>query len=340
MRMRKSLFLAAAAAVAMASGSVSAQTGASFARKTITIYIANTAGGSYDLYARLIARNFGKHLPGTPTVVASNMPGGGGLICANYLYTVAPKDGTALGVLIETVAVEQALKDPGVRYDAAKFNWVGRVASSNNVHFQWHSSKVQSLEDAKKMETTVAGTGPGNMAEIMPKVLNAVVGTKFKIISGYPASTEAMLAMEKGEVEGGLSAWATLKVQKQDWLRDKTIKIILQDVPDRSPELADVPALGEIGSTQEEKGVLGIYASNGVIGRSLVAPPGLPPDVVAALRTGFDAMVKDAAFIAEIDKLKVELDPYTGQQLQERAVKLLDVPDSVRRRAMAIFGRT
>jgi tripartite-type tricarboxylate transporter receptor subunit TctC len=236
MRMRKSLFLAAAAAVAMASGSVSAQTGASFARKTITIYIANTAGGSYDLYARLIARNFGKHLPGTPTVVASNMPGGGGLICANYLYTVAPKDGTALGVLIETVAVEQALKDPGVRYDAAKFNWVGRVASSNNVHFQWHSSKVQSLEDAKKMETTVAGTGPGNMAEIMPKVLNAVVGTK--------------------------------------------------------------------------------------------------------LRTGFDAMVKDAAFIAEIDKLKVELDPYTGQQLQERAVKLLDVPDSVRRRAMAIFGRT
>jgi tripartite-type tricarboxylate transporter receptor subunit TctC len=331
--------LSAAAVLVAGMGAASAQPAPIFAKKTITIYIANTAGGSYDIYARLMSRHFGKHLSGNPTVVASNMPGGGGLIAANHLYNVAPKDGTALAVLIETVAVEQALKDPGVRYDAGKFNWIGRVASSNNVHFQWYSSKVQSIADAQKMETTVAGTGPGNMAEIMPKVLNAMIGTKFKVISGYPASTEAMLAMERGEVEGGLSAWATIKTTKQDWLKEKKIQIILQDVPERSPDLADVPALGELGRTAEEKGVLGIYASNGIIGRSLVAPPDVPAEIVKLLRDGFDAMVRDADFVADIDKLKIELDPAPGASLQQSAVKLLDIPDSTRERAMAIFGR-
>jgi tripartite-type tricarboxylate transporter receptor subunit TctC len=337
--MRKVTILAAAAAALLA-GSAAAQAQApSFAKKTITVYVANTAGGSYDIYGRLIGRHFGNHLPGHPTVVVSNMPGGGGLICANYLYNVAPKDGTALGVLIETVAVEQALKDPQVKYDATKFTWIGRVASSINIQFQWHTSKVKSIADAQKFETTVAGTGPGNMAEIMPKVLNATIGTKFKVISGYPASTEAMIAMERGEVEGGLSSWAAVKVGKQDWLKNKDITIILQDIPERSPELADIPALGELGNTPEEKGVLGIYASNGVIGRSLIGAPGIPADITKALRDGFDEMVRDRDFVAEIDKLKIDLDPLPGDQLQKSAVKLLDIPDSVRQRAMNIFGR-
>ena len=328
-----------AAAAALLAMPAAAQTAPSFAKKTINVYVANTAGGSYDLYGRLIGRHYGKHLPGQPAVVVSNMPGGGGLICANHLYNVAPKDGTGLGVLIETVVSEQALKDPGVKYDATKFTWIGRVASSIQVQFQWHTSQVKSIADAQKYETTVAGTGPGNMAEIMPKVLNATIGTKFKVISGYPASTEAMIAMERGEVEGGLSAWATIKVTKQQWLKDKLITIILQDIPERNPELADIPALGELGRTPEEKGVLGIYASNGIIGRSLIGAPGIPADVAKALRTGFDEMVRDPDFVAEIEKLKIDLDPMPGDQLQKSAVHLLDIPDSVRRRAMAIFGR-
>jgi tripartite-type tricarboxylate transporter receptor subunit TctC len=331
--------VAGVAAFALGSVAAEAQPAPSFAKKTVTIYVANTAGGSYDIYGRLIGRHLGNHLPGNPSVVVSNMAGGGGLIAANYLYEVAPKDGTGLAVLVETVALEQALKEPQVKYDATKFTWVGRVASSVNIHFQWHESKVQSVADSQKIESTVAGTGPGNLAEIVPRVLNATIATKFKIISGYPASNEAMIAMERGEVEGAASSWAAVKVGKQQWLQEKKIKIILQDLPDRNAELPDVPALGELGQTPEEKGVLGIYAGNGVIGRSLVAPPGLPADVTKVLRDGFNEMVRDPQFVAEIDKLKIDLDPATGDQLQASTKKILDIPDSVRERAMAIFGR-
>ena len=325
--------------LALGATAAAAQGGPSFARKTVTIYIANTAGGSYDIYGRLIARHLGKHLPGQPTVVASNMPGGGGIVAANYLYDAAPKDGTALAVLIETVGVSQALQDPGVKYDVRKFNWIGRVASSVNIHFQWYTSKVQSIADAKKIESTVAGAGPGNLSEIVPHVLNATIGTKFKIISGYPASNEAMIAMERGEVEGAASSWAAVKVGKQDWLKDKKIKIILQDTPTRYSELPDVPAMGELGSTPEEKGVLGIYASNGVIGRSLIGAPGIPADVAKALRDGFQAMVKDQEFVDEINKLKIDYDPATAEELTAATNKILDIPDAVRKRAMAIFNR-
>jgi tripartite-type tricarboxylate transporter receptor subunit TctC len=332
----KSILSAAAILLTLPSSEAAAQV---FARKTITIYIANTAGGSYDIYGRLIGRHLGNHLPGNPAVVVSNKPGGGGLIAANYLYDVAPKNGTALAVLVETVALEQALNEPAAKYDATKFNWIGRVASSVNIHMQWHTSKVQSIADAQRIESTVAGTGPGNLAEVVPRVLNATIGTKFKIVSGYPASNEAMIAMERGEVEGSATSWAAVKVGKQQWLQDKKIKIILQDLPERNAELPDVPALGELGSTPEEKGVLGIYAGNGAIGRSLVAPPGVPAEIVKALRDGFAEMVKDPEFVAEIRKLKIDLDPANGDQLQASTKKILDIPDSVRQRAKAIFGR-
>lgn len=186
-----------------------------FARRTITIIIGYTAGGSYDLYGRLVARHLGKHVPGQPTVIAQNMPGAGSLKAANYLYELAPKDGTALGVIVESAALEQALENPAVQYDASKFTYVGRIAISNNVFMQWHTAKVQSLEDAKRMETSLAGTGPGSIAETVPRLLNAVIGTKFKLVSGYPASSEAMLAMERGEVDGASSSWAAVKVGKQ-----------------------------------------------------------------------------------------------------------------------------
>jgi tripartite-type tricarboxylate transporter receptor subunit TctC len=339
-RMMRAVLAAGAAlgCLLLASAEAQAQT-PSFAKKTINIYIANTAGGSYDLYGRLISRHLGKHLAGDPAVVAQNMPGGGGIVAANYLYQVAPKDGTAMAVLIETVAVEQALKEPTVKYDAAKFTWIGRVASSVNIHFQWHTSKVQSIEDSMKYESTVAAAGTGNLSEIVPKMLNGTIGTKFKVISGYPASNEGMIAMERGEVEGTASSWAAVKVGKQEWLKEKKIKIILQDTPTRYSELPDVPAMGEFGKTPEEKGVLGIYASNGVIGRSLIGPPGLSADVTKMLRDGFNAMVKDPEFVGEIQKLKIDLDPAPGEELQTTAGKLLNVSDAVRERVHKILGR-
>src|SRR5438477_9909374 len=203
----------AACAAGFAADIASAQSAEQFfARKTVTISIGYTAGGSYDLYGRLVARHFGKHIPGAPIVVAQNMPGAGSLKAANYIYEVAPKDGTALGVVVESAALEQALANPAALYDAAKFTWLGRVATSNNIFMQWHTSKVQSIEDARRYESSMAGTGPGSIAETVPKLLNALAGTQLKLVSGYPASAQAMLAMERGEVEGSSPAWAAVSV--------------------------------------------------------------------------------------------------------------------------------
>jgi tripartite-type tricarboxylate transporter receptor subunit TctC len=310
-----------------------------FAGKTITIYVGYTAGGSYDLYGRLAARHLGAHLPGHPSVVVQNMPGAGSLKAANYLYEVAPRDGTALGVVVESTALEQALANPAAQYDAAKFTYVGRLATSNNVFMMWHSAKVQSLADAERSTALLAGTGPGSIAETIPRLTNALVGTKFKLISGYPASTEAMLAMERGEVDGSSSSWAAVKVGKQDWLRDKKIRIILQTTPERSPELPDAPSLGEIGRSADDKQVFALYASGSAIGRSLLAPPAIPAERVAALRAGFEAMVKDADFIADVRKLDVELDPLPGAAVAQLVEKTLNVPAAVRERAINAFGR-
>src|SRR5438105_7118483 len=288
-----------------------------FARKTITISIGYTAGGSYDLYGRLVARHLGKHIPGNPTVVAQNMPGAGSLKAANYLYEVAPKDGTALGVVVESAALEQALANPAALYDAAKFTWIGRVATSNNIFMQWHTSKVQSIEDSRRLESSLAGTGPGSIAETVPRLLNALAGTKFKLVSGYPASNEAMLAMERGEVEGASSSWAAVSVGRKDWLAQKKIKIILQTAPERAREIPDAPALPEIGTSAEDKQVYELYSSGSAIGRTVIGPPGIPLDRVAALREAFSTMVRDPEFIADIQKLNVELDPLPGERVQE-----------------------
>jgi len=180
--------IAASALLLSAAAALSAQADSFFARKTITISIGYTAGGSYDLYGRLAARHIGRHIPGQPTVVAQNMPGAGSLKAANYLYEVAPRDGTALGVVVESLALEQALSNPAAQYDAAKFAYIGRLATSNNIFMQWHTSKVQSIEDSRHIESSLAGTGPGSIAETVPRLLNALAGTKFRLISGYPAS--------------------------------------------------------------------------------------------------------------------------------------------------------
>jgi tripartite-type tricarboxylate transporter receptor subunit TctC len=310
-----------------------------FARRTVTIVIGYTAGGSYDLYGRMVARHLGKHIPGQPTVIAQNMPGAGSLKAANYLYELAPKDGTALGMIVESAALEQALANPAVQYDAGKFTYLGRVATSNNIFMQWHTAKVQSLEDAKRMETSLAGTGPGSIAETVPRLLNAVIGTKFKLISGYPASSEAMLAMERGEVDGASSSWAAVKVGKQAWLRENKIKIILQTTPERISELPRTPSLGEIGDTPEDKQVFALYASGSAIGRSLLGPPGISAERAQALRTAFQAMAKDPDFVAEIQRLSVELDPMPGEQLERLVAQTLNTPAAVRERAKAAFGR-
>jgi tripartite-type tricarboxylate transporter receptor subunit TctC len=310
-----------------------------FSRKTITIYIGNTAGGTYDLMGRLVARHLGHFLPGNPTVVPENMPGAGSLRAANYIFNIAPTDGTALGIVTDTIAVEQALRNPAVQFDARKLAWIGRVAASNAVQIIWHTSKVQSIEDAKHFEATVAGTGAGNAAEVVPKLLNAVIGTKFKIIKGYPAANEAMLAVERGEVESAVPNWATMKTTRASWLRDGNAKVILQYLAERGPELPDVPALGELGDTLESKQLLGLYANTSAIGRSFFGPPGLPPPVTKELRDAFTAMARDPTFIADANQVNAELQFGPGEEVQEAVGRTLNVPETVLQRAREIFAR-
>jgi tripartite-type tricarboxylate transporter receptor subunit TctC len=312
---------------------------ADFSRKTITIYIGNSAGGTYDLMGRLVARHLGHFLPGNPTVVPENMPGAGTLRAANYIYNVAPKDGTALGIVTDTIAVEQALRNPAIQLDARKLAWIGRVAASNAVHTVWHTSKVQSIEDAKRYEATVAGTGAGNATETITTLLNTVIGTKFKIIKGYPAANEAMLAMERGEVDVSVPNWTTLKTTRASWLKEGKAKVILQNVSERGAELPDVPALGELGDTPDTKQLLGLYASTGSVGRAFFAPPGLPPAVVKALRDGFAAMSRDPEFLADAMQINADLDIGTGEAVQAAVERTLNVPERVLQRAREIFAR-
>lgn len=339
--MRTIRTIAALACAALAPTSALAQQSAEDfykSKKSINMYIGYAPGGSYDLYARLVARHLGKHIPGNPSVVPNNMPGAGSLQAANFVYAVAPKDGSAIGALGETVAMEQALKNPGAKYDATRFTWIGRIASSNNIHLVWHTAKAQSVEDTKIYEQTVAGTGPANLAETVPKLLNAIAGTKFKIISGYASSGPGMLAMERGEVDGAGTSWAIVKATKQDWLRDKKVKIILQDLPTRDPELPDVPALLEFAKTDLDRQLLGVYASGGAIGRSYTAPPDLSAHMAKALRDGFMAMTKDPELKAELAKATLDLEPADHEFLTKTVASAANVSDEVRERVRQIFG--
>lgn len=311
----------------------------SFNKKSMTMIIGNTAGGTYDLYGRLVARFLGKFIPGNPTIVPENMPGAGTIRAANHLYNVAPRDGTVLGIVAETVAVEQAVGNAAVRYDAANFTWVGRLVSSAGVHIIWSKSKAHTFEDLKRYEVLTAGTGAGNVAETVPMLMNALLGTKFKLVRGYPSATEAMLAIERGEVEGTAVNWTSMRTVRADWVRDQKIRVLFQYLGARNSKLPDAPALGELGETEEAKQLFRLYGSMGDIGRSIFAAPGVPPANAKILREAFNAMMLNPDFIAEANRLGAELEPATGEELQSWITKTLQVPSSAVEKAKTIFAR-
>src|SRR3954453_19782059 len=271
-----------------------------FRGKIINLYIGFAPGGTYDYFGRVVGRFIGKHIPGNPTVVAQTMQGSGSLQAANFIFAQAPKDGTAWGVVTQTVALEEALRSPGVHYKAAEFSWLGRMTSILEVHFTWKTSKAKTLADARLHEIPVAGTGAGSPSEGYPKLLNALAGTKFKIISGYPGSTQGMLAMERGEVDGGLTSWNTIKRTKQEWIQNRDINVLVQFGLERHRELPDVPTLLEAANTPEGREIMAFYVTCAAVGRSLLAAPGIPADRATILRTRTSAMVKDPEFLAEI----------------------------------------
>ena len=307
----------ASLALSVLAGNARGQDGAEFRGKTITIVASFEAGGPYDFYSRLVARHLGAHLPGAPAVVVQNMPGAGGLRGANYLYNVAARDGTALGVVSQTVAVGQVLgATPGIQYDARKYSWIGRINSNVEVQHTWHTSGIRSIEDARRREVVLAGTGPTSSSVVMPRLMNELIGTRFKVVTGFAGPTSAQLALERGEVEGIVKPWSSIKVGNADWLREGKINLIVQYTRERHRELPQVPAIVDLGQDETQRQIFALYAGGAALGTALLAPPGVPERTLMLLRQGFAQAMRDPALIEEVGKSGVDIDPLTGVELQ------------------------
>jgi tripartite-type tricarboxylate transporter receptor subunit TctC len=312
-------------------GAATAQSPAEFyAGKRVNVIIGYSAGAGYDQYARVLARFMGEHIPGKPTLIPQNMPGAGSRKAANWLYNVAPKDGATLATLGQNTATDQALKADGVQFDVRKFNWIGNMVVVNNVLSTWAASGIKTIEDATKKQSSIGGTGAASPSVIYPQVANNLLGTKFKIIAGYPGGGDVNLAMERGEVDGrGSNSWASYKSTKADWLRDNKVNILFQVGPKREDDLPDVPLLTDLAKTPEQKKVFEVLSADVSVGRPILTTPGVPQDRVDALRKAFDDMFKDKAFLAEAEKQKMDISPMTGAELQKIVAATVEMPDSI-----------
>ena len=321
-------FCALIAALA-AAPAAQAQPRADFTDKTVTIISSFGPGGGYTIYADLVARYLGAHLPGRPSVTVKTMPGAGGMNGTNYLANVAARDGTVLGIVPQTVAIAQALGRSGRRYDARTFHWIGRINSNVEVQQTWHTAAVKTIADARTHEAVVGGTGPDSSSVVFPRILNAMLGMKFKVVTGYEGVNMASIAMERGELDGIVRPWAVTKTVRPEWLKEKKINLIVQYALTRHPEIGDVPAVVDLAESDEQRQVLSLYASGSDIGRSIVTPPGVAPEIVAALRTAFSNTMRDAALIADVRKSGLDIDPLAGDRLQAIVGAAVDVPPPV-----------
>jgi tripartite-type tricarboxylate transporter receptor subunit TctC len=327
---RSCVHVAALAIVTAAAFPAFAQEAPDLRGKTVTIIASFEAGGPYDFYARLVGRHLGAHLPGNPGVIVQNMPGAGGLRGANYLYNVAAKDGTAMGVVSQTVAVGQVLAlTPGIQYDARKFTWVGRINANVEVEHSWTASGFTSIDVAKKRQVVVAGTGPTSSSVVMPHLMNELIGTRFKVVTGFRGPTSAQLALERGEVEAIVKPWSSIKVGSADWLREKKITPIVQYTHERHRELQNVPAIVDLAQDETQRQIFALYSGGAPLGTALVAPPALPPATAAALRQAFDETLRDPAFLAEVKQAGIDIDPLPGVALQQVVAKTFDIAPDV-----------
>jgi tripartite-type tricarboxylate transporter receptor subunit TctC len=302
--------------------------------KTISLYIGTTPGGGYDTYARIVARFMGAHIPGGPLIVPRNMPGAGGRVAAAYVYNVVAKDGLSLEASDQTLALQQALDYHKLQYDMAKFNWIGSPDSDNKIVNTWYTSGINTIEDAKKREVVMGAVGDGPSSQYL-RAMNALIGTKFRIVSSYPGANEINLAMERGEIDGrGSGSWAIWKA-RPDWL--SRIKVLVQVGVAKSPDLPNVPLLMDLATNAEDRAVLRLLSSPSAIGHPILTTPDTPTERVKALRDAFNATMKDPAFLAAAKKAKLEIDPVLGEHLQSIVQDILSAPSNVRSRLASIL---
>ena len=306
--------------------------------KQITLIAGVAAGGGYDLLARLMARHFGKHVPGNPHVLVQNMPAANSLAASNALYNTLPKDGTHIGLLIRNMLMVPIIKLSGARFDLVKFNWIGSLASETSVAFSWHTAPVKSIGELFQKDLVVGGM-TGVDPETTPRLYNALIGTKFKIVNGYKGTTDIGIAIERGELEGiGDWSWSSLKSLRPDWIRDKKINVLLQGGLSRDSELPDVPFAFDYVRNDLDRDVMKLYFAQKEAARPIVAPPDIPAERLEALRRAFMKMSEDPEFLADAAKSKLQVNLASGESVQKIALMIASAPDAVAARLLAILS--
>ena len=323
------LGIALVAAIIFAASAGAQSPAESLAGKNVTLIIGFGPGGGYDLWGRLVARHIGKHLPGNPTVVAQNMPGAGSYVAASHIYGAAPKDGTVFAIIARDAALGPLSGAPGARFDATKLSWLGSPTRERNACIANATAKVKSANDLREKELVIGDTGPGTGTRSYPKVLNDLLGYKFKIVSGFRSSADVFLAMERGEVDGICESLDSINQRKPEWISNKTVNVLLQAGAKSRPGLAGVPNVMTLARNDEEKQVLEYLYAGQDIGRPFVAPPDLPPERLKMLRDAFNATMKDPEFAADVKRNKFDLEPEDGEYLAALINKIYATPKAI-----------
>lgn len=324
--------------VALSAPAVRAAAADFYRGKTLQILVSSGAGAdSYDSLSRLVARHIGSHLPGDPAVIVQNMPGAGGILAANQLYNIAPRDGTVIGMLDESIYETQLFQVPELKADVTKMNWIGRIISNNAVLVAWHTAAVRKIDDAYVKPLIVCSTG--SASQLRWTMLKRLLGLKLELVTGYKGTGEGLVAMERGEVEALSMPWTVFRVIRADWLRDNKVNVLLQTGLDKAPDLPNVPRLVDLARNDEERQILELFSQPEKVGRSLTAPPGLPPGRVAQLRSAFAATLKDPAFLADAARMRVDLSPLPGEELQAIIEKSFDYSPAIVAKAEALVRK-
>jgi tripartite-type tricarboxylate transporter receptor subunit TctC len=310
-----------------------------FSGKLIRIVVGTPPGGGYDAYGRLVGRHLGNFIPGKPTVIVSNMQGASGTKAASYLYSIAPKDGTVIATFNKSMPVSQALGEFDVPFKTEEMAWIGSLSQSPDIVTVWHTSGVKSIEDAKKREVVMGSDSPSGTMTTYPTMLNATIGTKFRIVQGYAGSNAVNFAMEQGEVQGrGNNPWASWKTTRPDWVKNKLIVPLVQVTTEKDPDLPEVPMLVDLAQNDEQRMMFQFLSASAPIERPFAAPPGTPKAVVDILRTAFDSMVKDKDFLAEAEKQQMELSPHTGAEVAKIVAGIVATPTAIVQKVKQITG--
>jgi tripartite-type tricarboxylate transporter receptor subunit TctC len=339
MQGRAVTFIAAFMALASTAATAAADPVADFYKgKTLDLIIPSSPGGDYDIRGRMIARFMGRYIPGHPNIVPRNMPAGVGIQAANHMAKVAPRDGTVLHIIFQSMPSYQAMGGQAVEFDVRQFGWIGNTTDSPNVVNSWYTTGIKTVQDVMEKELVVGAPGTGTTSYLYPAAMNALAGTKFKIVTGYPGGNDVNLAMEKGEVGGrGSNSWASWKSGHPEWIAEKKIYILVQIGLKRATDLPDVPLMSELAKNEEDRQVLTFISSDMGISRALVTTPGVPPERLAALREAFMEMMKDPDFLTEAAKTQMDISPSSGEEAQKVADSMLDYPANVLTRAKALL---